>query len=193
MKELLSSQPNCGEEAFDIIRSLIPVCNLVIVDSIAAMVPKAEVEGSSGDGGMALHARLMSSETKKIVRAGRQNTNARSIQKSDQAQSGYNVREPRNYNRRECNEVLCINPPRLSKKGGYKDRYLIVGNEVEIRQSKSKCSTPYGKDKFYMYFDGPRTIAANTLEFCVSIGQVEKLEPGIRTITTVSDRGGRTW
>lgn len=174
VKELLSSQPNCGEEAFDIIRSLIPVCNLVIVDSIAAMVPKAEVEGSSGDGGMALHARLMSSETKKIVGPASKHKCTVVFINQIRHKVGIMFGNPETTTGGNAMKFYASIRLDFRRREAIKIGDLIVGNEVEIKTIKSKCSTPYGKDKFYMYFDGPRTIAANTLEFCVSIGQVEK-------------------
>ena len=69
---LLVSQPDYGEQALEITSSLIAsnVIDVVVVDSVAALVPKAELEGEMGDSFMGLHARLMSQAMRKAHRGG---------------------------------------------------------------------------------------------------------------------------
>ena len=68
---LLVSQPDTGEQALEIIEALVR-CNavdVVVVDSVAALVPKAEIEGEMGDSHMGLQARLMSQALRKLTGA----------------------------------------------------------------------------------------------------------------------------
>jgi len=67
--ELLVSQPDTGEQALDILETLVRsgACHLVVVDSVAALVPKAEIEGDMGDSHMGLQARLMSQALRKLT------------------------------------------------------------------------------------------------------------------------------
>ena len=69
--ELLISQPDCGEDALSILESLIRsnAVDVIVVDSVAALVPRAEIEGSMGDSHMGLQARLMSQALRKITGA----------------------------------------------------------------------------------------------------------------------------
>jgi len=62
VEDLLISQPDCGEQALDVVESLVRsgVVQMVVVDSVAALVPKAEIEGDMGDHHVGLQARLMS-------------------------------------------------------------------------------------------------------------------------------------
>lgn len=66
---LLVSQPDCGEQALEIANALVisNVVDLIVVDSVAALVPKAELEGDMGDSHMGLHARLMSQALRKLT------------------------------------------------------------------------------------------------------------------------------
>lgn len=66
--DLLLSQPDNGEQAFEIIEKLIALdVNIIVVDSVAALTPKAEIEGNYGDSKMGLHARLMSQAMRKLT------------------------------------------------------------------------------------------------------------------------------
>jgi len=69
MDRLLVAQPDCGEQGLDIATALVESGNvdLVVVDSVAALVPKAEIEGEMGDSHMGLHARLMGRGVRKIT------------------------------------------------------------------------------------------------------------------------------
>ena len=69
IERLIVSQPDNGEEALEITEKLIrsSAVDLVVVDSVAALVPKAEIEGNMGDSHMALQARLMSQALRKIA------------------------------------------------------------------------------------------------------------------------------
>src|SRR5262249_52325104 len=67
--ELLISQPDCGEQALNIVEALVKSENidLIIIDSVAALVPQAELEGEMGDQQMGLQARMMSKALRKIT------------------------------------------------------------------------------------------------------------------------------
>ena len=66
---LLISQPDSGEQALDIVEALVRsgAIDLIVVDSVAALVPKAEIEGEMGDNNVGLHARLMSKAMRKLT------------------------------------------------------------------------------------------------------------------------------
>jgi len=71
MDELLVAQPDCGEDSLNITEGFAtnPLMDVVVVDSVASLVPKAEIEGEVGDVGMALQARMMSQALRKLVTA----------------------------------------------------------------------------------------------------------------------------
>ena len=71
VEDLLLSQPDCGEQALDIVEALVrsSALDLVVVDSVAALTPRAEIEGDMGDSHVGLQARLMSQALRKLVGA----------------------------------------------------------------------------------------------------------------------------
>jgi recombination protein RecA len=77
-EDLLLSQPDCGEQALEIVEKLVltGAVDLVIVDSVAALVPRAEIEGEMGDSHMGLQARLMSQALRKLTAATARNNTA---------------------------------------------------------------------------------------------------------------------
>src|SRR4051812_38446182 len=71
VEDLLISQPDCGEQALDIVEMLVrsQAVDVIVVDSVAALVPKAEIEGEMGDAHVGLQARLMSQALRKLTAA----------------------------------------------------------------------------------------------------------------------------
>ena len=67
IEDLVISQPSFGEQALEAVRAFIPVADLIIIDSVSALVPKAELEGESGESKIALQARMMSQGMKLIT------------------------------------------------------------------------------------------------------------------------------
>ena len=85
---LLLAQPDTGEQGLDIAEALIrsSAIDMVVIDSVAALVPKSEIEGEMGDSNVGLHARMMSKAMRKLT--------ACRIYKSDSRKSRYHVRQP---------------------------------------------------------------------------------------------------
>ena len=100
---MLISQPDNGEQALEIADTLVNsnAIDVLVIDSVAALVPRAEIEGDKGDSHMGLHARLMSQALRKLTG---------SISRSQSlvilliklGKNWSNVWKPRNYNRRKC-------------------------------------------------------------------------------------------
>ena len=96
---LLLSQPDTGEQALDITEALIrsAAIDIIVIDSVAALVPKNEIDGEMGDANVGLHARMMSK---------RQNGYNRSVYQSDSRKGRCALRQPRNYDGRSRLEIL---------------------------------------------------------------------------------------
>jgi recombination protein RecA len=115
--ELLISQPDAGEQALEIADTLVRsgAVSVLVVDSVAALVPRAELEGDMGDTHMGLQARLMSQALRKLTS---------SISKSNclvifinqiRQKNRYYVWKSRNNFRWKCTKVLCFSPFRYKK------------------------------------------------------------------------------
>lgn len=111
MDKLYVSQPDNGEQALDIADALVRsgAIDVIVVDSVAALVPKAELEGDMGDSHVGLQARLMSQALRKLAGVvGKSRTCVIFINSS--AKSRCYVRQSRNHHRRQGAEVLCLHP-----------------------------------------------------------------------------------
>ena len=100
LDELLVSQPDCGEQALEIVDQLIcsGAVDLIVVDSVAALTPKAEIEGDMGDAHMGLQARLMSQALRKLTAvAHRQNATVIfiKIRRTPEKRLGFDLRRQR--------------------------------------------------------------------------------------------------
>ncbi len=107
---LLVSQPDCGEQALEIAGALVAsgAIDVVVVDSVAALVPKAELEGEMGDSHMGLQARLMSQALRKLTGAVVENQYLPDLHQPDPREDRRHVRQPRNHHRRARAQVLLL-------------------------------------------------------------------------------------
>ena len=111
--ELLVCQPDYGEQALEIADMLVRsnAVDLVVVDSVAALVPKAEIEGDMGDSHVGLQARLMSQALRKLTSTSRAAMPAH-LHQPDPHEDRRHVRQPRDHDRRQRAQVLRERAPR---------------------------------------------------------------------------------
>ena len=109
---LLVSQPDSGEQALEITEVLIRsgAIDIVVVDSVAALVPRAELEGEMGDAQMGLQARLMSQALRKLTGIVSKSKTMPDLHQPDPRKDRRHVRKSRNDNRRPRAEVLRFGP-----------------------------------------------------------------------------------
>ena len=112
--ELLVSQPDYGEQALEIADMLVrsDAVDIVVVDSVAALVPKAEIEGDMGDSHVGLQARLMSQALRKLTGTIARVEHARHLHQPDPHEDRRHVRQPRDHDRRQRAQVLRLGAPR---------------------------------------------------------------------------------
>ncbi len=120
---LLISQPDAGEQALEIADTLVRsgAVDVLVIDSVAALVPRAELEGEMGDTHVGLHARLMSQALRKITGSVSQVEHDADLPEPDPAQDRRDVRQPGDHHGRQRAEVLCLgapgNPPHRPDQG----------------------------------------------------------------------------
>ena len=105
---LLVSQPDYGEQALEIAEALVRsgAIDVLVVDSVAALVPKAELDGEMGDSHMGLQARLMSQALRKLTGIGFEVAHLPHLHQPDSREDRRDVRQSRDHHRRPCFEVL---------------------------------------------------------------------------------------
>ena len=112
--DLLISQPDAGEQALEIADTLVRsgAIDVLVIDSVAALVPRAELEGEMGDSHMGLHARLMSQALRKLTGSISQSRCDGDLHQPDPHEDRRHVRQSRDHDRRQRAEILRLGPAR---------------------------------------------------------------------------------
>ena len=123
LDDLLVSQPDTGEQALEIGELLVRsnAVDVIVIDSVAALIPRAEIEGEMGDSHVGLQARLMSQALRKLTGAISQAQTARHLHQPDPREDRRDVRQPRDDARRPGAEVLRLGPHRRPPDGTIKE------------------------------------------------------------------------
>jgi recombination protein RecA len=143
--DLLVSQPDCGEQALEIVDTLVHsgAVDLVVVDSVAALVPRAELEGDMGDSHMGLQARLMSQALRKltgtIAKTGCVVIFINQIRQKIGITFG-NAETTTGGNALKFYTSIRLDIRRI---GGVKDKDKVTGNQTRIKVVKNKLSPPF--------------------------------------------------
>ena len=122
--KLLVSQPDTGEQALDIAEMLVRsgAVDLIVIDSVAALTPKAEIEGEMGDQHMGLQARLMSQALRKLTAIAHRTGTDAHVHQPAPPEDRRHVRQPRDDDRRQRAEVLRVDAPRRAPHRPGEDR-----------------------------------------------------------------------
>ena len=110
VEDLLISQPDNGEQALEIAETLVQsgAIDVLVIDSVAALVPRAEIEGEMGEPQMGLQARLMSQALRKLTAIISRSRTDRDLHQPDPDEDRRHVRQSRNHHRRQRAQVLLL-------------------------------------------------------------------------------------
>jgi recombination protein RecA len=114
--ELIVSQPDTGEQALEITDTLVRsnAIDVLVIDSVAALVPRAEIEGEMGDSHVGLQARLMSQALRKITGSISRSNCVVIFINQIRMKIGVMYGSPETTTGRQCAQILCLGPPRHS-------------------------------------------------------------------------------
>ena len=174
--ELLLSQPDTGEQALEVTDMLVKSGSLdvIVVDSVAALVPRAELEGDMGDSHVGLQARLMSQALRKITG---------NIQKSNtlvifinQIRMKIGVMFGSPETTTGGNALKFYSSVRLDIRriGAIKDGDEVIGNETRVKVVKNKMAPPFKVVEFQILYGKGINKNAEIIEFAVKKGIIEK-------------------
>lgn len=174
--ELIVSQPSCGEEALEITESLIRsnAVDVIVVDSVAALVPRAEIEGDMGDSHMGLHARLMSQALRKLT--GALNKSGAIIIFINQIRMKIGVMFGSPETTTGGNALKFYSSVRMDirrietlTKGD-----VAIGNRVRVKIVKNKVAAPFKKVEFDVVFGEGINREGNLLDEGVTAEIIDK-------------------
>ena len=176
VEQLLISQPDTGEQALEIADMLVRSggVDIIVVDSVAALVPKAEIEGEMGDNHVGLHARLMSQALRKLTgNIKRTNTLVIFINQI-RMKIGVMFGSPETTTGGNALKFYASVRMDIRRIGGIKKGEEIIGNETRVKVVKNKVSPPFKQANFDILYGEGISREGEIVELGVEHGFIEK-------------------
>ena len=174
--DLLVSQPDTGEQALEIDDMLVRsgAVDLVVVDSVAALTPKAEIEGEMGDSHVGLHARLMSQALRKLTANIKKSGCLVIFINQIRMKIGVMFGSPETTTGGNALKFYASIRMDIRKQQAIKVGQEIVGNRTRIRVVKNKVAPPFRKVEFDIMYNEGVSRAGDLLDLAVEMDMVQK-------------------
>ena len=174
--ELLISQPDNGEQALDIADQLIrsAAVDIIVIDSVAALTPKAELEGDMGDNKVGLQARLMSQALRKLTATiSKTNTTCIFINQLRE-KIGIMFGNPETTTGGNALKFYASVRLDIRKSSSIKDGDNVIGNEVKVKVVKNKVAPPFRRAEFEIMYGEGICRVGEVVDLGVDFGILEK-------------------
>jgi recombination protein RecA len=173
---LLISQPDFGEQALEIAEVLVRsgAVDVVVIDSVAALVPKAELEGEMGDAHMGLQARLMSQALRKLTAIVSRSKTCFIFVNQIREKIGFFLGSPETTTGGRALKFYSSLRIDVRRIAALKDGEQVIGNRVKVKIVKNKMAPPFREAQFDIIYGVGISKEGDLLDCGVDVGVVEK-------------------
>jgi recombination protein RecA len=178
LDDLYISQPSSGEEALEIVDNLVRsnAFDIVVIDSVAALVPRSELEGEMGDASVGVQARLMSQALRKLTAVISRSKSTVLFINQLRLKIGVMFGNPETTTGGQALKFYATQRFEIRKVGNLKSGTDIIGVRVRVKVVKNKLAAPFKTVEFDLVFDEPGvfSIAGEVVDLGVNYGVIEK-------------------
>lgn len=174
--ELYISQPDTGEQALEIVDTLVRsnAIDVIVVDSVAALTPKAEIEGEMGDSHMGLQARLMSQALRKLTGSISKSGTVVIFINQIRMKIGVMFGNPETTPGGNALKFYASVRVEIRRNAQIKQGEKIIGNRVKVKIVKNKVAPPFRTAEFDIMYNEGISLAGDLLDLGVELGTIEK-------------------
>ena len=176
LDDLLVSQPDCGEQALEIVETLVrsDAVDVIVIDSVAALVPRAEIQGEMGDSFVGLHARLMSQAMRKLTAAISRSSTLVVFINQIREKIGVMFGSPETTTGGRALKFYSSVRCDIRRIGQIKDGDKVVGNRTKVTVVKNKVAPPFRKVEFDIVYNEGISYEGDLLDLGLNEGFVKK-------------------
>lgn len=174
--KLLVSQPDCGEQALEIAEALVSSnsVDLVVIDSVAALVPRAEIEGEMGDQQPGLQARLMSKALRKLTAITAKSNTTIIFINQIRMKIGVMFGSPETTTGGNALKFYASVRLDVRRIGSIKDANDVTGNRVKVKVVKNKVAAPFREAEFDIIFNEGVSLLGEIIDIGSEKGIIDK-------------------
>jgi len=176
IKEMLLSQPDSGEQALEIVETLVRsnAVDVIVVDSVAALVPQKEIEGDMGDQHMGLQARLMSQALRKLTAVIAKTKTVVIFINQIRNKIGVFFGNPETTTGGNALKFYCSMRVEVRRAAQIKQGEKIIGNRVKVKIVKNKVAAPFRTCEFDIMYNEGVSVAGDLVDLGVEHGVIKK-------------------